>query len=142
MIAARNGSQGREARDLLAVIDSAEPNRLNLALIEQAPASDRYPAGPFRHAGAYLVVAKGGMVSGTPGWAQTQPWVPVRMRTGLPPAPAPGYPRDYRPWMHRGWQQVLIRDRDPSARHRYFDARTPVTLVTQRGHWRLYRIEQ
>jgi hypothetical protein len=66
--------------------------------------------------------------------------VPVRMGGSLPAAPPPGYPRDYRAWAHRGWQQVLIRDRDPSKPHDYFRGDVAATLVAEHGRWRLYRL--
>jgi hypothetical protein len=122
-----------------AVVERADEGARTLVLIEQEPAPDRAPAQPLRHFGAYLMAAKGGIVSNIPRWAASQAWVPVRLVTELPGAPPPGYSRSFRFDKHGdGWDQFLVYDRDPAKRFEYFQG-APVTLVVESQRWRLYR---
>jgi len=127
---------GAEMSDFDAVVAESSMGKRTLALIEQPVAPERGAAGPLRHVGAYVVVARGGLVSGFPGWARTQPWVPVALRRRLPPAPPPGAPRTFRWERHGDWDQFLIYDEDPTRRFDYLGEHArPVAI---RGHWRLY----
>lgn len=138
----------RETSDFRAVADRSAAEVRTLALIEHEPVRDRQPASPWRHFGAYLVVDHAGFVSHLPmsraRAGNAGVLVPVKRATDSPPLPkqpAQGYPRTFRWELHaEGWDQFLIRDRDPAEPWDYFgDHADQVVLVAKQGRWRLYR---
>jgi hypothetical protein len=142
----RLGPAVLDARDLAAVIDAGAPRARTLPLIEQPPAISGWPPSSMRHAGAWMVAAHGGDTAflpfaGDPRHAGAH--LPVRRAPDAPPrlpAPMPGRPRDFAWDVHGGWDQLLIRDADPDARHDYLGAHaTDVVEVARVGRWRLYR---
>ncbi len=142
------GPFAREAADFRAVITQAAPRVRTVALIEQRPAPWREPPSPWRHAGAWLLVDKRGFVSNlpftTPVAGNAGIIVPVGLADDAPPIPASpplGRAAAFQPARQlAGWDQVLIRDRDPAAPRDYLDGqRDRFRLVARRGRWRLYR---
>ncbi len=139
----------REAADFRAVIQQSAPQVRTLALIEQRPAPWREPPSPWRHAGAWLLVEKDGFVSNlpfaTPVAGNAGMIVPVQLASGAPPIPRSpllGQAAQLQPSRDLpGWDQVLIRDRDPAEpRDYHLDGyRDQFRLVAHRGRWRLYR---
>jgi len=140
-----------EASDFRAVAKQSASNVRTLALIEHEPTRERYPASPWRHFGAYILVDHGGFVSHLP---MSRPFagnagalVPVKRAIDsprLPKQPRQGFPRSFDWQAHaRGWDQFLIRDLDPDAPWDYFRRNAKhVKLVARRGRWRLYRRRQ
>lgn len=141
------GPFAREAADFRAVIEQSAPRVRTLALIEQRPAPWREPPSPWRHAGAWLLVEKRGFVSNlpfaTPVAGNAGIIVPVRLAADappIPPAPLLGQAAQLQPRELAGWDQLLIRDRDPAAPRDYLDGhRDQFQLVARHGCWRLYR---
>lgn len=138
----------REASDFRAVLEASAPEVKTLGLIEQRWANWREPPSPWRHAPAWLLAERGGYVSNlvfaAPASGNAGVIVPVRTRADAPAQPAsPPTGRAY--WFSweqhaPGWDQFLIRDRDPERRHDYFAGHaSQVELVIQQGRWRLYR---
>jgi hypothetical protein len=139
-----------EAWDLRTVITASAPRVRTLALIEQPRAIGRAPAGPWRHAGAYLMVEKGGVVSNLAFLGSSAGnagiLVPVKRAVDAPPlglAPGPGQPRSFLWEQHTtGWDQILIRDLDPEAPWPYVAGHEgDVDLVARAGRWRLFRVK-
>jgi hypothetical protein len=142
------GRFAAECVDFDRVAAAARPRARTLALIEQPPTRDNQPASPWRHFGAYLVADRGGYVShlplgeGAAGMGRMGAWLPVRRAPGAPrlPAPPPGEPRTFSWDDHAAaWDQILIRDADPTRPFDYFAGHADdVELLARAGRWRLY----
>jgi hypothetical protein len=138
----------REASDFRAVLEASAPEVKTLGLIEQPWAHWREPPSPWRHAPAWLLAERGGYVSNltfaAPGSGNAGVIVPVRTRDDAPlrPASPPAGRAYWFDWEQHaaGWDQFLIRDRDPDRRYDYFVGHAgEVALVIEQGRWRLYR---